>query len=130
LPKSTLGQAITYCLNQWDNLKNFLLDGRLEIDNNRAERSIKPFVIDRKNFLFSNTPKGAKSSAIIYSIIETAKENNLKPFNYLTYLFEQLPNVDTGDAAVIDSLLPWSDVLPTDCRMPQHPLNESTPNLA
>ncbi|MCG9966886.1 transposase, partial [Pelotomaculum terephthalicicum JT] len=109
-----------YCLNQWDNLKNFLLDGRLEIDNNRAERSIKPFVIGRKNFLFSNTPRGARGSAIIYSIIETAKENNLKPFNYLTYLFEQLPNVDTSDATVIDSLLPWSDALPTDCRMPQH----------
>lgn len=124
LPKSTFGQAVTYCLNQWENLNNFLLDGRLEIDNNRAERSIKPFVIGRKNFLFSNTPRGAKSSAIIYSIIETAKENNLKPFNYLTYLFEQLPNVDTDDAAVIDSLLPWSDTLPADCRMPQ---NENTP---
>lgn len=120
LPKSAFGQAITYCLNQWENLNNFLLDGRLEIDNNRAERSIKSFVIGRKNFLFSNTPRGAKSSAIIYSIIETAKENNLKPFNYLTYLFEQLPNVDIGDAAVIDSFLPWSDTLPVDCCMPQH----------
>jgi len=130
LPKSTFGQAITYCLNQWENLNNFLLDGRLEIDNNRAERSIKPFVIGRKNFLFSNTPRGAKSSAIIYSIIETAKVNNLKPFNYLTYLFEQLPNVDTGDVAVIDSLLPWSDALPADCRMPQHTSNENTPNFS
>jgi transposase len=130
LPKSTFGQAVTYCLNQWENLNNFLLDGRLEIDNNRAERSIKPFVIGRKNFLFCNTPRGAKSSAIIYSIIETAKENNLKPFNYLTCLFEQLPNVDTGDAAVIDSLLPWSDELPADCRMPQHAQNENTPNLS
>ncbi|OPX85704.1 MAG: Transposase IS66 family protein [Pelotomaculum sp. PtaB.Bin013] len=128
LPKSAFGQAITYCLNQWENLNNFLLDGRLEIDNNRAERSIKPFVIGRKNFLFANTPRGAKSSAIIYSIIETAKENNLKPFNYLTYLFEQLPNVDTGDPAVIDSLMPWSDALPADCRMPQQ--NKSTPNLS
>lgn len=130
LPKSTFGQAITYCLNQWENLNNFLLDGRLEIDNNRAERSIKPFVIGRKNFLFSNTPRGAKSSAIIYSIVETAKENNLKPFNYLTYLFEQLPNVDMGDVAVIDSLLPWLDTLPADCRMPKHAQNENTPNLS
>jgi hypothetical protein len=120
LPKSTFGQAIIYCLNQWENLNHFLLDGRLEIDNNRAERSIKPFVIGRKNFLFCNTPRGAKCSATIYSIIETAKENNLKPFNYLTYLFEQLPNVDTGDEAVIDSLLPWLDTLPAECRMPQH----------
>lgn len=119
LPKSAFGQAITYCLNQWDNLNHFLLDGRLEIDNNRAERSIKPFIIGRKNFLFSNTPRGAKGSAIIYSIIETAKENNLKPFEYLQYLFEQLPNVDIKNVAVVDSLLPWSDILPVNCRMPQ-----------
>ncbi|MBC7075955.1 MAG: IS66 family transposase [Syntrophomonadaceae bacterium] len=117
LPKSAFGQAIAYCLNQWDDLSHFLLDGRLEIDNNRAERSIKPFVIGRKNFLFSNTPRGARSSAIIYSIIETAKENNLKPYNYLMYLFEQLPNVNTNDVAVINSLLPWSDTLPEECRM-------------
>jgi hypothetical protein len=78
---------------------------------------------NRKNFIFSNTPRGAKGSAIIYSIVETSKENNLKPFNYLTYLFEQLPNVDTGDASVIDGLLPWSDTLPAGCRMPQHASN-------
>ena len=117
LPKSAFGQAIAYCLNQWDDLNHYLLDGRLEIDNNRAERSIKPFVIGRKNFLFSNTPRGAKSSAIIYSVIETAKENNLKPYNYLMHLFEQLPNVDTNDPEVIDSLLPWSDTLPEECRL-------------
>lgn len=120
LPKSAFGQAITYCLNQWDSLNNYLLDGRLEIDNNRAERSIKPFVIGRKNFLFSNTPRGARGSAIIYSIIETAKENNLKPYNYLVYLFEQLPNVDTSDVAVVDALLPWSGTLPEECRMPSN----------
>lgn len=118
LPKSAFGQAITYCINQWDVLNSFLLDGRLEIDNNRAERSIKPFVIGRKNWLFSNTPRGAKASAIIYSIIETAKENHLKPYDYLIYLFEQLPNFDKGGDTVIDSLLPWSNTLPDNCRMP------------
>lgn len=118
IPKSTFGQAITYCLNQWDNLNHFLLDGCLEIDNNRAERSIKPFVIGRKNFLFSNTPRGARFSAIIYSIIESSKENNLKPYNYLVYLFEQLPNVDIFDPSIIDSLLPWADKLPGECKMP------------
>jgi transposase len=117
LPKSTFGQAITYCLNQWNNLNNFLLDGRLEIDNNRAERSIKLFVIGRKNFLFSNTPRGARGSAIIYSIIQTARENNLKPYNYLEYLFEQLPNIDINDASAINRLLPWSNALPEECRM-------------
>jgi transposase len=84
LPKSLLGEAIAYSLNQWDKLTAFLKDGRLEIDNNRSERAIKPFVIGRKNWLFANTPRGAKASAIIYSVIETAKENQLNPFKYLT----------------------------------------------
>lgn len=117
LPKSAFGKAIAYCLNQWNDLTTFLLDGQLEIDNNRAERSIKPFVIGRKNFLFSNTPKGARGSAIIYSLIETAKENRLKPLEYLTWLFEKLPNVDTTEKAVIDAMLPWSDLIPDICRM-------------
>lgn len=117
LPKSTFGQAIVYCLNQWSALNTFLLDGRLEIDNNRAERSIKLFVIGRKNFIFSNTPRGARGSAIIYSIVETAKENNLKPYDYLTHLFKMLPNIDTGNQAAVDSLMPWSDTLPAECRM-------------
>ena len=117
LPKSAFGQAINYCLNQWEELNHYLLDGRLEIDNNRAERSIKPFVIGRKNFLFSNTPRGAKSSAIIYSIVETAKENNLKPYNYLMHLFEKMPNLDLADPGIVDSLLPWSEKLPEDVKM-------------
>ena len=90
----------------------------MEIDNNRAERSIKPFVMGRKNWLFSNTAKGAKSSAIIYSIVETAKENGLNPFNYLSYLFEELPNMDTTDRAQLAQLLPWSETLPQECRVP------------
>ena len=80
LPKSAFGGAVKYSLNQWEKLNNYLLDGRLEVDNNRAERSIKSFVIGRKNFLFSNTPRGARASAIIYSMVESAKENNLKPY--------------------------------------------------
>jgi len=91
-PKSPLGTAVRYTLSQWKYLVNYLLDGRLEISNNRAERSIKPFVIGRKNFLFANTPRGAKASAIIYSIVETAKENKLDPFAYLTYIFKNAPN--------------------------------------
>ncbi len=112
LPKSALGKAIKYCRNQWNKLTVFLEDGRLEIDNNRSERSIKPFVIGRKNFLFSNTPKGAESSAIIYSIVETAKENGLSPFEYLKYLFEQLPNIDSTNEEAMDQLLPWSTTIP------------------
>lgn len=115
LPKSKLGEAITYCLNQWDKLVAFLKDGRLEIDNNRSERSIKPVVIGRKNWLFSNTPQGAKASAIIYSIVETAIANGLNPYYYLRYLLEQLPNIDLTDMDALDRLLPWSTTLPVTC---------------
>jgi len=117
LPKSSFGQAIKYCLSQWDKLEAFLQDGRLELDNNRSERSIKPFVIGRKNWLFANTPRGARASAIVYSIVETAKENGLNPFHYLSYLFEKLPNLDTKDENALDKLLPWSDSLPPVCRV-------------
>jgi hypothetical protein len=115
-PKSKTGEAITYCRNQWKNLTAFLADGRLEIDNNRSERSIKPFVVGRKNWLFANTPKGATASATIYSIIETAKENGLNTFAYLTHVFEKLPSIDPSDPAGIDAILPWSESLPTSCR--------------
>lgn len=115
-PKSTTGQAVNYCLNLWDKLTGFLLDGRLFIDNNISERSIKPFVISRKNFLFCNTQSGATASAMIFSVLETAKENGVKPFEYLTYLLEALPNVDVKDQNVLDLLMPWSDTLPESCR--------------
>lgn len=118
LPKSKLGEAITYSINQWEKLTVFLKDGRLEIDNNRSERAIKPFVIGRKNWLFANTPRGAKASATIYSVIETAKENGLNPFKYLQYLFEQLPQLaDPKDPYALDRLLPWSSSLPLTCRI-------------
>jgi transposase len=118
LPKSALGRAIQYFENQHPYLENVFLDGRLELSNNRAERSIKPFVIGRKNWLFSATVNGAKASSVIYSIIETAKENLLKPFEYLKYLFETIPNA-TG--SMLDSLLPWSLDLPEHCRSKSKP---------
>jgi transposase len=108
LPKSLFGTAVHYGRQQWPKLVRFLEDGRIEIDNNRAERSIKPFVIGRKNWLFCNTPKGAHASAMIYSIIESAKENRLNPYAYLDYLFERLPNLDSRNDEVLDQLLPWN----------------------
>jgi transposase len=114
LPKSALGKAIHYLLEQRPYLENVFLDGRLELSNNRAERSIRPFVIGRRNWLFSATPKGARASSVIYSIIGTAKENGLKPFDYLKHIFESMPNITDEE---YDSLLPWSKALPDHCRL-------------
>jgi len=96
-PKSLLGQAVSYCLAQWHRLENYIEDGYAGIDNNAAENAIRPFVIGRKNWLFSGTPEGAKASALLYSLIETAKANKLEPYSYLRYLFEKLPATSTDD---------------------------------
>lgn len=91
-PKESLvGKAISYTQNQWPKLIRYLEDGRLNIDNNRAERAVKPFVIGRKVWLFANTRSGATGSAALYSMVETAKINGLEPYTYLTELFEKLP---------------------------------------
>jgi hypothetical protein len=111
LPKSLFGLAVNYGQRQWPKLMRFLEDGRIEISNNRAERSIKPFVIGRKAWLFANTPRGAKASSVIYSLVESAKENKLNPYAYLNYLFERLPNLDSTDDATLDGLLPWAVTL-------------------
>jgi len=115
LSTSAIGKALTYALNQQDYLENYLKDGRSEIDNNRAERSIKPFVMGRKNFLFCDTIKGAKASAVIFSLIESAKENGLSVEKYLVYLLENMPGLDfTKDPQLLDNLLPWAK-LPENC---------------
>jgi Transposase and inactivated derivatives len=114
LPQSLLGKALQYAQNQKKHLLSFLKDGRIELSNNRAERSIKPFVIGRKNWLFCNTPGGAKSSALLYSLVETAKENNLNPYEYLNFVFEQ---IQANPAANLSDLLPWSDKIRQSCRI-------------
>ena len=97
-----------------------MLDGRLEISNNRAERSIKPFVIGRKNWIFCNTPGGARASAVYYSIIETAKENGLNPFEYLTWIFTQAPNIGKrGYVSSFADLLPGSGKVPSEVYIPK-----------
>jgi transposase len=103
--KTALGMALAYALNQWPKLIRYIDDGNLSIDNNRAERAIKPFVIGRKNWLFSNTANGANASATLYSIVETAKANGLVPCDYLNYLLSEIPNLQPQ--ANIDHLLPW-----------------------
>ncbi len=104
LPKGLLGQAIGYALNQWPTLITFLDDGHLEIDNNRTENAIRPFVVGRKGWLFAGSPDGAETSALLYSLVETAKANGLEPHAYLTYLFEHLPTASSPEA--IAALLP------------------------
>ena len=95
----------------------YLEDGRLELSNNRAERSIKPFVMGRKNWLFANTPAGAQSSAVIYSLIETAKENGLDPYRYLVWLLNNAPGLSQKDEAWAESFLPVN--APQECKIPK-----------
>ncbi len=105
-PKNTLGKALTYLDNQWPRLIAYIDDGCWPIDNNRAENSIRPFVIGRKNWLFANSQAGARASANLYSLIETAKANDLEPYAYLKKVYAQLPQVASLED--IDALLPWN----------------------
>ena len=115
LPKMPIGEAITYAQNQQFYLENVLLDGRLELSNNRAERSVKPFVTGRKNWMFSDTVNGANASAVLYSVVETAKENGLHPFDYLAFVFHTAPGLDFhNNPDVLDRLLPWN--APPQCK--------------
>ena len=117
LPRSPLGKALDYAKKHVPSLKSVLLDGRLEIDNNAAEREIKPFVLGRKNFLFANTAKGATASSYLYSIVETAKANKLVIEKYLVYLFDNLINIDTTDSESLENLMPWADKIPDDLKI-------------
>ncbi len=120
LPKTHLGKAVQYAQSQRKYLERYILDGRLEISNNRAERSIKPFVIGRKNWLFSNTPGGARTSAVYYSLVETAKENGLNPFEYLSWIFSQAPNLGKpGYVSTFADFLPGSMKIPAKVFIPQ-----------
>ncbi len=116
-PKSALGRAIHYLLEQWPYLTRYLEDGRLELSNNRAERSIKPFVMGRKNWLFANTPGGAQASAVIYSLIETTKENKLDPYKYLLWVLQSAPGLSQADEFWAEKLLPAN--APQECHVPQ-----------
>jgi transposase len=103
-PTSATGKALNYLHNEWPKLMRYLEDGRLAIDNNRIENAIRPFVVGRKNWLFSDSVNGVKASANLYSLIETAKANALEPYAYLRYVFTELPRVETVES--IEALLP------------------------
>lgn len=113
LPQSLLGKALTYAKNQRVFLSSFLKDGRIQLTNNLSEQAIKMFVIGRKNWLFSNTANGAKASAVIYSILQTAIANKLRPLYYLEHCLEQ---IQLRENLPMEELLPWSEKLPERCR--------------
>ncbi len=112
--KSKLKDAVSYAVNQQRRLTNFLLDGHVEISNNRAERAIRPFAIGRNNWLFAYSPDGARASAFIYSIVETAKANGLVPFKYLEFLFETLPNIPRE---LFSDCFPWNPSVKARCSL-------------
>ena len=115
--KDKFGDAVGYALNQEKYLRVFLTDGDVPIDNNASERAIRGFCIGKKNWQMIDTIHGAKSSAIIYSIVETAKANNLKPFDYVQHLLEEIPkHMDDRDCSFLENLLPWSEKLPAGIR--------------
>jgi hypothetical protein len=105
LPNSLLGKAIHYTLGQWSKLCIFLTHGEVPLDNNRCENAIRPFVVGRKGWLFSDTVKGAIASANLYSLVETAKANQIEPYGYLAWLFQRLPHARSADD--FEQLLPW-----------------------
>ena len=117
LPKSKLGKAVQYSLSHKEALQAFLKSGNAALSNNICERAIRNFTIGRKNWLFSDSPKGAKASAAVYSIIETANVNGLNPFQYLKYLFEHLPNADIKrHPEHLDDVLPWNETIQQNCK--------------
>ena len=118
LPSGKLKDAVTYALNQKEYLRTFLDQGEIEISNNQVENAIRPFVVGRKGWLFSDTPDGAEASAIIYSLMETAKANGLRLEDYILHLLSILPERFEADPnADVDDLLPWSDGMKDDFGM-------------
>ncbi len=105
-PTSAIGNALSYLKNQWPRLIGYLEDGQYPIDNNAAERAIRPFTIGRKNWMFAKSQAGAVASANLYTLIETAKANGVSPYEYLRYVFAEMPNLP-GDES-LDKLLPWN----------------------
>lgn len=115
--KGKTHNGFSYSINQEKYLRVFLEDGEVPIDNNAAEQSIRGFCIGKKNWVMIDTIAGAESSAILYSIAETAKANNLKPYDYFEYLLSEIPNhMDDKDLSFLENLLPWSEQLPDHCR--------------
>jgi hypothetical protein len=119
-PKGKTADGLRYSLNQEKYLRVFLTDGNVPIDNSASERSIRTFCIGKKNWMFHDSVMGAQASAVIYSLSETAKLNNLRPYYYFKHLLTELPKLcdEEGniDDAHLKKLLPWAEELPDECR--------------
>jgi len=116
-PSSETAKGINYCLNQEKYLRVFLTDPQILLDNNLAEQAIRPFCIGKKNWKIIDTVHGAKASAILYSIVETTKANELNIYQYFKHLLTEIPkHMDDPDLGFLDGLLPWSKELPEVCR--------------
>ncbi|SDM60116.1 IS66 C-terminal element, partial [Megasphaera paucivorans] len=117
LPKSKSAEAVHYALNHKKELMNYLLDGNCAISNNLIENSIRPFTVGRRNWLFSGSPRGAAASAIVYSIVETAKVNGLNPYKYLKFVFSELPGVQFEQhPEFLEDYLPWNNEVQQLCK--------------
>lgn len=113
-----LTEALTYATNQKQYLETFMEDGRLPISNNLCEANIKPFATARRAWLFADTPKGATANAVLYTLVESARINELDVFTYLKYLLTEMPNNQHLEhPEIIDNYLPWSTSLPEECRL-------------
>ena len=113
---STIGKALAYSINQEDYLRVFLSDGNIPMDNNYAEQAIRPFTLGRKNFVLIESSNGAKASAILYSLVETAKANGLNTFEYFNLLLTEIPqHMDESNLSFLDDLLPWSPRVQKAC---------------
>lgn len=119
LEKSQLGKAFEYAFKRREYLGNYSLDGDCAISNNAAENAIRPFTVGRKNWLFSDTPKGAKASADIYSIVEAAKANGLDVFRYFELLLTVLQSMEfLTNPDILQELLPWNETMQNKCKLP------------
>lgn len=116
-PSSETAAGIQYCINPERYLRGFLEDPQIPLDNNLAEQAIRPFCVGKKNWKLIDTVHGAQASAILYSIVETAKANGINIYQYFKYLLTEIPkHMDDTDLSFIDPLLPWSKQLPAECR--------------
>ena len=129
-PNGSIDKAFVYSINQEKYLRVFLTDGNIPMDNNYAEQAIRPFTLGRKNFVFIESSNGAKASAVLYSLVETAKANGLNTFEYFNLLLTEIPqHVDDNNLRFLDNLLPWAPLVQKACPVNIKNLNFSRYNL-